>query len=295
MTRVMTTPDLAVRWTIGDVSARGFEALRLSVWGAVRVFGPSARYVVCVNSLPLDVARERVGTLPPGAEWHDVTGELWRDLEPYLGPGMAEGVAWKFAPLRVHPDGYELALDNDCILWEMPDAIGTWLGANDACLLAEDVLACFGKFASLCGDQPRNSGVRGMPPGFDLAAAIMDTLHEQAVTLTSELDEQGLEVAALSRHGAPEVVTVDDVSICSPFPPHRAELGACGAHFVGTNSRDLGWELDGAPAVTYVQAHWERHRPALYEHVGIRPERAQRADSCFSCHRHHRRSHDVTY
>ena len=31
---------LGVRWTTGDASARGFEALRLSLWGAFRLFGP---------------------------------------------------------------------------------------------------------------------------------------------------------------------------------------------------------------------------------------------------------------
>lgn len=266
--------DLVVRWTIGNVSARGFEALRLSVWGAFRIFGASALYVICLNSLPLDVAQDRVGTLPSGVEWRDVTGELWREIDPYLGPEMAEGVAWKFAPLRIHRDAYELALDNDCIMWEMPPAIEEWLRADDACLIAEDVLPCFGKFAPLCGAAPRNSGVRGVPPHFDLRAAILETLQERGVTLTSELDEQELQVAALSRRGAPEVVSVHDVSICSPFPPHLPELGACGAHFVGTNARALNWELNGTPAVAHLQAHWARHRPALYERVGIRPDPA---------------------
>lgn len=265
---------LAVRWTVGDVSRRGFEALRLSVWGATRIFGTSARYVICVNSLSLDVVRRRVGSLPPGVEWRDVTGEIWREIDLFLGPGMAEGVAWKFAPLRICPDSFELALDNDCILWKMPDAVDRWLRSGDVCLLAEDVRACFGKFAPLCGEEPRNSGIRGLPPGFDLGSAILDTLRERTVTLTSELDEQGLQVAALSRAGDPAVVTVEDVSICSPFPPHLPDLGACGAHFVGTNARLLGWKLDGAPAVAHLQAHWARHRPALYEHVGIRPDRA---------------------
>lgn len=42
---------LALRWTIGDVRDRGFEMLRLSIACAYRLFGPSAKYLVCVNSL----------------------------------------------------------------------------------------------------------------------------------------------------------------------------------------------------------------------------------------------------
>ena len=45
----MTSP-LAVRWTIGDVNPAGFEALRLSIWGACRLFGPEGQYAVCVNT-----------------------------------------------------------------------------------------------------------------------------------------------------------------------------------------------------------------------------------------------------
>lgn len=37
---------VGVRWTIGDVSDEGFEALRLSVWGAFRLFGEDAVYAV---------------------------------------------------------------------------------------------------------------------------------------------------------------------------------------------------------------------------------------------------------
>jgi hypothetical protein len=33
---------LAVRWTVGDASARGYEALRLSIQDAYNLFGPDA-------------------------------------------------------------------------------------------------------------------------------------------------------------------------------------------------------------------------------------------------------------
>lgn len=261
--------DLVVRWTIGDVSHQGFEALRLSVCGAVHVFGGSADYIVCVNSVPLEEARARAGALPDVVRWRDVTDELWPAITPYVDRGMAEGVAWKFAPTRVHPNGYELALDNDCILWSLPDAARTWLRDEKRCLLAEDVRACFGQFAALCGDAPRNTGIRGFPPRFDIERAMLEILREHPRTLTSELDEQGLQVAAMSRHAPPHVVTTTDVSICSPFPPHLPELGTCGAHFVGLNARSAPWELDGRPAVEHIRDHWKRHRDVLYERVGL--------------------------
>jgi hypothetical protein len=263
-------PKVGIRWTIGDVSLNGFEALRLSVWGGWKIFGREADYVVCVNSLPLPVARERTGSFPEGVQWREVTHELAPFMKIFLDGQFAEGVGWKFAPLQLFPDRYELALDNDCILWEMPPSVRAWLeGQTERCVVAEDVWPCFGQFQHLCGEAPRNSGIRGLPPGYSLEKALRDILEQHPVTLRSELDEQGLQMAALMQPEPPLVVTTNDVSICSPFPPHLPDLGRYGAHFVGLNAKQLPWSLNSRPAVEYIAEHWAGHRPALYEKVGL--------------------------
>jgi hypothetical protein len=265
-------PAVGVRWTIGDVSDEGFEALRLSVWGAWRLFGRDAQYVVCVNSAPASVAAARTGTLPAGVTWR-ATGRS--DIPPFLARhldgNLAEGVGWKFAPLTLFPDRFSLALDNDCILWSLPGAVAEWLRGSDReqCLIAADVRPCFGQFAALAGDQPRNSGIRGIPPGFDLRGALFRTLRQHPVTLASELDEQGLQIAAVSAGCAPLVVSTDNVSICSPFPPHQPGLGRCGAHFVGLNARELPWALEGRSASELIREHWRRLRPELHARLGL--------------------------
>lgn len=264
-----STPRLGIRWTIGDVSPRGFEALRLSLWGAWGLFGDWARYAVVVNLVDLGEARARTGTVPAAVAWHRAHG-LPAGLARRLDPGMAEGVAWKFAPLRLFPDLPELSLDNDVVLWRLPDAVRAWLEepGGGPFLLAEDVRACFGRFAALCDAAPRNLGIRGIPPGFDLEAALLDTLALAPGPLTSELDEQGLQVAALQRAGRCRTVTLDEVTVCSPFWPHRPELGRCGAHFVGLNARHIPWSYYDRPATEVRAEHWERHRPTLARLVG---------------------------
>ncbi len=266
----MRTDRLGIRWTIGAVSDRGFEALQLSIWGAWRLFGPGARYTVCVNSLPLKTVRQRVGTVPENVSWLMSDGRLPPFLSAHLDGGLAEGVAWKFAPLRLFPDRYELSLDNDCILWDMPEAIGAWLSGEDgrACILAEDVAPAFGQFAPLCGAAPRNTGIRGLPPFFDLGTALRKTLAACPARLVSELDEQGLQVAALSRARPPLVVTLGEVAICSPFPPHMQGLGSCGAHFVGLNMREPRPWCDRA-ALDRIGENWERYRVQLYAALGL--------------------------
>ena len=264
-------PFIGVRWTIGDVSALGFHALRFSLWGALSVFGPNAEYVVCVNTLPVEVARERTGPVPEAVRWYDATGQLPGLLREHLDGGMAEGVGWKFAPLRLFPDHYEIALDNDCILWELPPSLGAWLdrARPDGCVLAQDVRACFGQFASFCGPEPRNSGIRGLPPRFSLEQALASMLREHPVRLSSELDEQGLQVAALSRSGPLAVVPLEEVAVSSPFPPHLAEPGRSGVHFVGINAAErIGWTSNGRPAADLLREHFLRHTELLRARTG---------------------------
>ena len=272
-------PPVAIRWTIGDVSPRGFEALRLSLWGACHVFGPGADYVVCVNTLALDEARERTGPVPAAIEWRTSRREeLPGFLARAFGATMAEGVAWKLAPLRLFPDRHEVALDNDCILWELPPSLAQWLGESGTdplrCLMAEDVRTCHGRFAAQCPRQPVNSGIRGLPPGFDLAAALQGALHDceaaagSCLQLSSELDEQGLQAAALCRARPLTLVRVPEVTICSPFHPHLPHLGTCGAHFVGLNARHIPWDYYDQPADAWMAEHWERHRAELARRTG---------------------------
>jgi hypothetical protein len=270
---------LGVRWTIGDVSDRGFEALRLSIWGAWHVFGPEASYVVCVNRVDVRDARERTGPVPPAVRWREVTlDEAPAFLRTLLARGMAQGTGWKFAPLRVFDGCCEIALDNDAILWTMPPSIEHWLaqGADRGeCLLAQDVRPCHGQFDDLV---PRgrslNSGIRGLPPGFDFASALHATITKREQELhaplvfASELDEQGLQAAAVSRAGRLHAVTVEEVTICSPFHPHIPDLGHCGAHFVGLNARHIAWDYYDRPADEWMTEHWRRHRAQLYARTG---------------------------
>jgi hypothetical protein len=264
---------LGVRWTIGDVSARGFEALRLSIWGAQRLFGPRARYAVVHNSIARGAVEAQLGPTRAPVELVASDGVLPPSLRGRVDPRMADGVAWKLAPLRLFPSAHELALDNDCILWSLPSELGAWLNEDEGVLLAEDVRRGFGAFDALCGARPLNSGLRGLPPAFDLDAAFARVISAHDRALACELDEQGLQAAALFATGRLRVVSADDVSVCSPFPPHVPHLGRCGAHFVGLNSRALGWDYAGQPAEVVRAAHWDALASDVAALVGAPPRR----------------------
>ncbi len=267
---------LTVRWTIGRVRPRGFEMLRLSMLCAVRLFGPATRYRVCVNTLPIAEVQARTGPVPEAIEWRSVNRD---DVPPVLRPhctgDLMQGMGWKLTPLRTDLGRFELALDNDCILWDLPTAMAEWLEAGTGALLAEDVDRCLGRFDALCPPGALNAGIRGLPPDADLATALAHVLRAvepapgEQVQLVDEIEEQGLQAAAVARIAPLFFVSADEVSICSPFWPRSPELGSCGAHFVGMNARHTPWNYYDRPADEWLDEHWSRHRAALYERAGL--------------------------
>jgi hypothetical protein len=267
---------LVIRWTIGEVRARGFEMLRLSIACAFRLFGPAARYLVCVNSLSATAAQRRTGALPIEVEWREVTTEDLPDvLQAYFDKTLIEGMGWKLVPVRAYPECYELAIDNDCILWDIPDGMRQWLQSDDGCLFAEDVDRCLGSFDVLCPPGKLNAGIRGLAPGIDLANALGSVLSEVAVLqggpvrLASEIEEQGLQAAAICRMQPLFLVQATEVSLCSPFWPRSPAFGTCGAHFVGMNAAHIPWDYYDRPADIWLEEHWRAKRPMLYQRAGI--------------------------
>jgi hypothetical protein len=267
---------LAVRWTIGDVRERGFEMLRLSIACSFKLFGPLARYLVCVNSISAAEAKERTGPLPTAVEWREVTrADVPEVLRAYSDESLIEGMGWKLVPLRTWPERYELALDNDCILWDLPEGMRQWLQSEDGSLFAEDVERCLGSFDAICPPGALNGGIRGLAPGEDLGESLEAVLQETSraagirLQLISEIEEQGLQAAAVCRMHPLFLVTTTEVSICSPFWPRSPDLGTCGAHFVGMNTRHIPWNYYDRPADIWLEEHWRRHRPMLYENAGL--------------------------
>ncbi len=89
------------------------------------------------------------------------------------------------------------------------------------------------------------------------------------IRLVSEIEEQGLQAAAITRLRPLHLVRTSEVTICSPFWPSSPELGTCGAHFVGMNAPHIDFDYYGRPADDWLEEHWRRHRPALYAKAGL--------------------------
>ncbi|HEX6736793.1 MAG TPA: hypothetical protein VF310_00840 [Vicinamibacteria bacterium] len=265
----ITAPRIGIRWTIGDLKPRGFEALRLSILGAWKLFGTRAAYAVCVHTVPTGEVRKRVGPVPAAVAWVDVTPGWSRSfIFAHSGPGRADGEAWKLVPPRLFVDRFEIALDSTVILWERPAALEAWLEEAHPrrALLMDDPWPQHGAFARTERPRPGRPSIRGLPPEFDVVAAWRATLREQPAYLVRAADAHGLQVAALSRELEPRRVSLRDVPLCSPLPGHAPEVGRRGACFVG-----LEPSLPGRDAPSRVEQevgeHWDRYRAELYRRL----------------------------
>lgn len=272
----MDNARIGIHWTIGDVSPAGFHALQLSVWGAVRVFGQDAGYAICVNGITLAQAQEQTGPLPLQPQWIQADKLLPPVLDGHVDDSARDAI-WRLAPPRMFADRYEIALDNDCILWDMPLTLRDWLrtGRGRDCLMAEDTRITYGQFADYCPPKPRNAGLRAMPPGFDLEKAIARVLEQrradcgQRPVVANAMDAQGLLTASLSSNGCVRALALHEVTMCSPFSPYLPYVGSCGAHFVGLNARHIPWSYYGRPADQRMREHWGRNVVELRQIVGL--------------------------
>lgn len=88
---------MGLRWTIGDVSQSGFEALRLSIWSASNLFGDQAEYAACVNGITLKCAREKAGEVPDCLRWLRSEEFIPQWLDSHVDKEMAEGSPGSFA------------------------------------------------------------------------------------------------------------------------------------------------------------------------------------------------------
>jgi hypothetical protein len=117
-----------------------------------------------------------------------------------------------------------------------------------------------------------SAGIRGSPPDLDFEAALEDVLlRAPYARLNGEADEQGLQIAAVSRRRRPAAVPLNEVSLCSPLPFHRNDLGSCGAHFAGINMRRPRPQHGCTRAtLDLIAANWDANLPVISGKVDAR-------------------------
>ncbi len=213
------------RWTIGATSSDGYDCLIRSIESFLQFY--DFEVVITHNC-----DAKNLPTISP-----QITLLDQREIE-VKGPAPV-GVAWKLHPSRLCPERHELCIDNDIVLNERLVEIDQFL-EQDAVLMLETIGRTYGRFDKHIHPAVHvNSGIYGMPPGFDLQKFIDfyggENWEKNAFgdhDLNETFDEQGLVAFALSSYGKSVTIPASSVTNCEHFL-----VEGKGHHFIGLNRR----------------------------------------------------------
>ena len=216
------------RWTIGNTFRHGYECLIRSIHSFLAYYDLEVNvYYNCKIEAIHSVIKKF-----PEANFVDQSSYLESKIKPM-------GVAWKLYPLRIDITRHEISIDNDIILNEpVPEIEKFFQGTHT--LLLEDIARAYGKFEKhVPPGLFINSGIYGMPPGFDLSRYFnfyvhknwdINALGNHAANKT--FDEQGFIALALSNKS----YTIIPNSVITNCEWQLVE--GKGHHFIGLNRRN---------------------------------------------------------
>jgi len=228
-----------LRWSVGPAKPQGFYCLQESVH-CIKSLYPELDLVICHNQLNATQIKQ-ISRL--GVPLFDQGKSL--DSLP-IKPKPGYNVHWKIYPPRLRPDAHEIQIDTDIVLFKKLKEIDLFL-EDQAMLLYQGIHGAYGNFKDFVPPGVRlNSGIFGMPPGFDFLAAMNETIGSSLTKWDDSFDEQGLVMATLSTFPKRYVIPLISVPIIQPHFDIQAlttEL-CCGYHFCSLNYLDehAGWE-----------------------------------------------------
>jgi hypothetical protein len=197
-----------VRWTVGDANPKTIEALERSIRSVHLAFGGAACAAVCVHSVAIEAVRERVRlTRKAMVSWLQIDHDVPVFVRRRVDLSMADGLAWRFAPLRVFSGCSEVLLDAECIVAPFARQLWRWAAApgQRRCLVTR---------RSEYSPSRHSIAVRGVPASFDLEDALEITLSRGPELLASAEDVIDAELEALSYGAAPVVVDARAGAAC---------------------------------------------------------------------------------
>jgi hypothetical protein len=202
-----------VRWTIGQTNSHAVACLCKSIQLWRKLFDNQFEMVVCYNAA-MPVVNCRL-----------VNQNEFKDSLPF----SPFTTAWKLYPPRLDIESHEIFIDNDLVLYNKPDCIEEFLRTN-SCFITQAWKRSYGKNDSLVPENfTANSGLFGLPPGFDFQKAIIRI----GSRWETHFDEQGVVAAIMSKTKA-NIIPLRDIKVC--VPEEEFGLARVGMHFVGLNN-----------------------------------------------------------
>lgn len=211
---------MIIRWQCGNWGGARkevpWDCLNLSMELMRRCF-PKAKFHVNWQG-------EFCGELQPDVVYHK------QDGSNYHPPSMG-----KLDPLRYGPDEHELWLDNDHIMWDIPEAMYAWLDDPKGAFIWRLKSGYYGSFTGRCPIRA-TSGFFGLPPNSPPWPP-----YEHPVPAGGNCDQEEMGYVASYLGQFKQVYFADEgdeFTLYTPGSegwPAQLEFGTCGTHLSGVN------------------------------------------------------------
>ena len=219
------------KWTIGNTNSNGYKCLLMSIESFLKHH--QAEIYLCFNC-----EREKLDWIKEKLPFIHLINQ--KSIKSKIKP---IGVAWKLYPARIDINAHELSIDNDIVFSERIQEIDNFF-EGDHTLLLEGSSRNYGRFEKHVHKEFKiNSGVFGMPPGFDLQKHIDFFMGEEKPMGISwepnahgehegnfTFDEQGLIATALLNNPRFTIIKEATITNCE-----RRFIKSKGMHFIGLN------------------------------------------------------------
>ncbi|WP_111709755.1 tyrosine-protein phosphatase [Lutibacter citreus] len=224
--------NLVIRWTFGETKERptslqAFDMLECSLLFALKLF-PNAEMHIVYNSLSNSNSLEKLkritlnkATLLEGKnEW---------------GNEMKNSF-WKYIPLRINSQKYELVLDSDIVFWKVPKAIIKWLKSDGLLLNSDWNGRNYGNYdQSIPKEYELNAGIIGYPPQFSVTLPEVDLLSERFIAeqgfIVNEFTNSNRELFILPKSDVFQSNTIEFIN----KKKENIITEYCVGHFCGCN------------------------------------------------------------
>ncbi len=167
--------SLILRWTFGEIksgynSPQGLELLKYAIKFA-RVIFPrefdNIEYYICYNTIKDSTLKK----IEKFSDKHNVRLLDVFDLLPdILKEDGIKNSWWKYALPRIDIGKYEVIMDNDVILWNIPDILKQSIAESALIALKDGAGKFYGDFKNeieaIDNDLELNAGLLGFPKGY---------------------------------------------------------------------------------------------------------------------------------
>lgn len=229
------------RWTFGNTTSAGLQTLARSVHLAKEAFREyPVSFAICYNNLSelmlSKLGKFGVPLIPQ--EPHRLFRTHMEKGEDQVNLHKTGGSLWKLCPPRLAPDQHEIVCDNDVLIHSI-DQIRPFL-EGDCTMYCRTGVRYFGTYSHLISEGAFNSGLIGMPPGFDFSNELVDIIYDNPICKFTYAEEQAMVIASLMKYPRNLVLEVKDMYRMNT----ELDGGDDIIHFIGVNreERHLGWE-----------------------------------------------------